>query len=191
MSESRFSPERGAHSRQARSSQTWGSGQPGGRALTGSHRGPRRSARPAAECSDGFDLRQGGSSKARHLDGQGSVAEADGLWAVLAPAPAWTSLLLSWDCRPVCSRLIARADVATAARRGHEPRVAARRWREARQGPRAGQGGPASASRGGESSVRWGLCLEEPGLGSGGPAAWRLGRGIRQTWRSPGSESAT
>jgi len=105
--------------------QLWnlGFGQGDGQVLTGSprpgafsHLSPRLSARLAVECSDGFDLQQGGNLKARHLYRRESGAEADGLWAVLAPVPAWTSLLLNWDWRLVSSWLMARADVALAAR---------------------------------------------------------------------------
>lgn len=63
-----------------------------------------------------FDLQQGGNSKARPHDRQGSSSEANGLWAGLDPASAWMSLLLSWDWRPVSSQLITTSDVAMAAR---------------------------------------------------------------------------
>lgn len=139
--------------------QLWnrGFGQGGGQVLTGiprpgafSHRSPRLSARPAVECSDGFDLQRGGNLKARHLYRRGSGAEADGLWAVLAPAPAWTSLLLNWDWRPVSSWLMARADVALAARQA---------W--AREEPRAG----------GSNKEAKGSLMKNTGPGRAGPAS--------------------
>lgn len=100
-----------------------------------SHLSPQLSARPAVECLDGFDLQQGETESDISTDA-GSGAEARAAGVVLAPAPAWTSLLLSWDWRPVSSWLMARADAALAARQAwarEEPRarVATRRLREA------------------------------------------------------------
>lgn len=94
MSQSHFSPGQGAHCRQAPELLNLGPGWAGGRAEPGSqrpgafsHLSLGHSARPAAEHSNGFDLRQGGNLKARHLDRQGSGLEADRLWAVRGPPP--------------------------------------------------------------------------------------------------------
>ena len=172
--------------------QLWnlGFGQGDGQVLTGSprpgafsHLSPRLSARLAVECSDGFDLQQGGNLKARHLYRRESGAEADGLWAVLAPVPAWTSLLLNWDWRLVSSWLMARADVALAARQAwarEEPQAQGSSKGSLgslmkNTGPR--QGGPASASQRNREAM---VACKVVSWQSRELAAWRLG--IRQTW---------